>query len=130
MTEIQLPPRLSALCRECETVCEAACCGIGAFNFSPFSLIHHLSRVDAGVQAESVAALRADLDAFAASIHAAGPAPGRLTITELNAALTPDQAQALAAEIAAALTEAEALWAEHGARAEARYAAFQKALGG
>ena len=128
MTEIQLPPRLAALCRDCETVCEATCCGIGAFNFSPFSLIHHLSRVDAGVRAESVAALRADLDAFAASIRAAGPE--RLTIPALNAALTPAQAQALAAEIAAALTEAETLWAVHGARAEARWDAFQKAVGG
>ena len=58
MIEIQLPPSFAALCNTCETICEKECCGIGAFNFSPFNIIYHLTKWEARIRDSDVEALR------------------------------------------------------------------------
>ena len=126
MIEIQLPPDLAALCQSCESICEKECCGIGAFNFSPFNIIYHLTKWKGRIFNVDVEGLRSELTNLAAEIQNFDQRSAMFVLAELNAILTKEQLLALIDEIEFALTKGCTLFDEQKDRLEKRYQAFQQ----
>ena len=121
MSEIQLPPSIAAMSKSCETMCEAACCGLGAFSFSPFNVIYHLTRWDAEIRESHVATIRSELADLSRVFQSASIASQTVVCAEWNAILTEAQLLALVEEIGSAVTEACLIYASQKDRVDARY---------
>ncbi|MBX5143974.1 DUF6331 family protein [Rhizobium lentis] len=124
MIDIQSPPSVAALCKSCETICEKECCGIGAFSFSPFNIIHHLTKRDVRILDSDVAAIRAELIALVTTLRNSDQRTEKVVLAELNAILTTEQMVALIDEIDSALSEACAIYAGQSERVDERYQNF------
>jgi hypothetical protein len=88
MIDIQLPPTVAALCKGCETICEKECCGIGAFSFSPFNIIYHLTKRHARILDSDVAAVRFELVDLVMTVRNSDQRGEKVVLAELNAILT------------------------------------------
>lgn len=121
MSEIQLPVSIAALSKSCETICEVFCCGLGAFSFSPFNIIYHLTKWHGCIRESDVATIRAELADLSKIFHSSFERPETITSLEWNAVLTEAQLLALIDEIGTAVSEACLIYASHKDRAEVRY---------
>lgn len=121
MTELKLPPSIAALSKSCETICEAECCGLGAFSFSPFNVIYHLTKRDAEIREGEVATIRAELADLSKIFQTSTEPPETIISRVWNAILTEAQLHALIDEIGSAVSEACAIYAIHKDRVDARY---------
>ncbi|MEP0156274.1 MAG: DUF6331 family protein [Pseudophaeobacter sp.] len=128
MIEIQLPPSFAALCNTCETICEKECCGIGAFNFSPFNIIYHLTKWEARIRDSDVEALRTELSDLARDLRNSDQRAEKVVLAELNAILTNEQMLALISEINSALAEGCAIYAGQESRSDERYRNFLRII--
>lgn len=128
MTDIQLPPFFAALCKSCETICERECCGIDAFNFSPFNVIYHLTKWHACIRDSDVEKIRTELTDFAATLRSSGPHSERIVLAELNAILTVNQMITLIANVDSAILEACAIYAGQQDRVDERYQNFLRLI--
>lgn len=128
MIEIQLPSSFAALCNTCETICKKECCGIGAFNFSPFNVIYHLTKWEARIRDGDVEKLRSELFDLAEDLRTSDKSAEKVVLTELNAILTNKQMLALIGEINSALTEACAIYADREVRTDERYQNFLRII--
>ncbi|MEQ3704081.1 DUF6331 family protein [Pseudophaeobacter sp.] len=128
MIEIQLPPSFAALCNTCETICEKECCGIGAFNFSPFNIIYHLTKWEARIRDSDVEALRTELSDLARDLRNSDQRAEKVVLAELNAILTNEQMLALISEINSALAEGCAIYAGQERRIDERYRNFLRII--
>ncbi|SDX93499.1 hypothetical protein SAMN05444358_11727 [Ruegeria halocynthiae] len=124
MIEIQLPPAFAALCKTCETICEKECCGIGAFNFSPFNIIYHLTKWEARIRDSDVEMLRSELTDLAANIRSSHQRSEKLVLSELNAILTNEQVLALIREVESALTDGYVIYSSQEIPITERYEKF------
>ena len=61
--ELPIGRALASLIAQCESVCVAECCGLGAFDFSPLRVAASLTKYG-GPNADHVQAIRDDLDAL------------------------------------------------------------------
>lgn len=128
MIDITLQPFVSALCKSCETICEKECCGIGAYSFSPFNIIYHLTKTNAGIRDRDVAEIRAELADLLAVLRRTAPSVERVVILELNAILTVEQVIALVGEIDSAISEACAIYSGQQERIDERYENFLRII--
>jgi len=128
MTDLQLPPFFAALCKSCETICERECCGIGAFNFSPFNIIYHLTKWNACIRDSDVEEIRNELTDFTAKLQSSGQHSERIILAELNAILTANQMIALIADVDSAIFEACAIYAGQKDRIDERYQSFLRII--
>lgn len=128
MIEIQLPPSIAALCKSCETICEKECCGIGAFSFSPFNIIYHLTKWEARIRDSDVAVIRSELADLAKKIRNSDERPAQMILTELNAILKDEQVLSLIGEIESALTESCAIYTSLKDRIDERYQNFLRII--
>ncbi len=119
--KIQMPPSLRALSKSCETICEKECCGLGAYHFSPFNIIYHLTRWDASIRENHVATIRADLAELTKTVRNLKGGPAKITLADLNAILTENQMLALIDEIDTAVTAACNIYAVHKDDIDSRY---------
>lgn len=121
MSEFQLPPSIAALSKSCETICEAECCGLGAFSFSPFNVIYHLTKWQAEIRENDVATIHAELADLSKIFQTSSERPETIISEEWNAILTEAQLLALIDEIGSAVSEACSIYAIHKDRVDARY---------
>lgn len=121
MSEVQLPPSIAALSKSCESICEAECCGLAAFNFSPFNVIYHLTKWQAAIRESDVATIRAELADFSKVFQTSSERHETISSAEWNAILTEAQLLALIDEIGSAVSEACSIYAIHKGRVDARY---------
>lgn len=128
MTNIQLPPFFAALCKSCETICERECCGIGAFNFSPFNIIYHLTKWHACIRDSDVEEIRTELTDLAAKLRSSGQHFERIVVADLNAILTENQMITLIADVDSAILEACAIYAGQQDRVDERYQNFLRII--
>ena len=128
MIDIQLPPNLAALCNTCETICEKECCGPGAFSFSPFNIIYHLTKWEARIRDSNIEMLRSELADLAKDTRNLDQHSERIVLPELNAILTKEQLLALVGEIDSALTEGCAIYADQESRVDERYQKFLRII--
>ncbi len=128
MIRIPLPPALSSLIKTCETVCEAGCCGLDAFSFSPFNVIYHLTKWHADIRDEDVQAVRLELADLERDYGKAGKLGQGGTVAELNAIMTGEQISYLAQELASAISEACAIYLAERDRIEERDRRFTETL--
>ncbi len=119
--EIQMPPSLRALSKSCETICERECCGIEAYNFSPFNIIYHLTGWDASIRENHVATIRADLAELTKTVRNSKGGHTKITLADLNAILTENRLLALIDEIDSAVTSACNIYALHKDDIASRY---------
>lgn len=124
MIEIQLPPAFAALCKTCETICEKECCGIGAFNFSPFNIIYHLTKWDARIRDSDVETLRSELTDLVANLRSSHQRSEKLVLTELNAILTNEQILTLISEVESALIDGCVIYSSQETQITEQYEKF------
>ena len=129
MKEFILPPAIANLCKNCETICEVACCGVGAFHFSPFNVISHLTWRQGLITKEDVAAIRSELAVVDREFRSDHWQGRKILISELNAIMTPEKVLLLVAEISFALSEACEIYAAQKLSVDERYKNFNLLMG-
>lgn len=119
--EIQMPTSLRTLSKSCETICEKECCGLGAYHFSPFNVIYHLTRWNTSIRENHVATIRADLAELTKTVRNLKGGPTKITLMDLNAILSENQMLALIDEIDVAVTAACNIYAVQKDDIDLRY---------
>lgn len=90
---------LLGLIKNCETLCEAACCGRDAFDFSPIHIASFLIRYSGKINSTDLDRIRVqlhELDKEADRLSAEG---GRTAIEAMNQYFTAQELSALSAAI-------------------------------
>lgn len=127
MITIELPPNIAILCQKMETACEAECCGIAAFDFSPFNVIPHLTY--RGAKFSSGAdGIQSDLDALRTYVQTSMPSDEKMVLEPLNAILSVRQMIVLIDEIGWALSRARKIYAREQERLENRNWKFMQKI--
>ncbi len=101
----------------CEKNCVSECCGIEAFELSPFHIASYLLQYTAQVDAGEVEQLKSQLSALK---HSPPGDDGRVLIKQMNQSFSVEDLEALAHRISAALDRAcELVAAEDAAKRQA-----------
>ncbi len=129
MIEITLPADIGALCKTCETTCEKECCGIRAFNFSPFNIIYHLTKIDGFIRDSDVAEIRTKIADISKQVGNLDRHADKVVIAELNAIFTVDQVMSLFDLIATALSQGCAIYSIHEKQIEQNEQKFSCIIG-
>ncbi|MGE8103222.1 DUF6331 family protein [Allorhizobium sp. NPDC080224] len=129
MIEITLPASIGALCKTCETTCEKECCGIRAFNFSPFNIIYHLTKVEERIRDSDVAEIRTKIADISKQVGNLDRHADKAVIAELNAILTVDQAISLFDLIDSALSDGCTIYSIHEKQIEQNEQQFSCIIG-
>lgn len=118
---IKLSHSLIRLFKHCETICEAQCCGIGAFNFSPFNIIAYLMRYNAEIRESDVKDLLYEITEFEKNYGKCGVISNGCTVQELNAILAGPQVTEISNFIIKSVNDAFSLFAKYKNNEEKRY---------
>ena len=96
-----LPSHLTNLSRACELWCVAACCGIGAFDFSPIAIAHWLAQNYSRELDQEIGVLLSEIDDLdrLASAHFRDTRESPFTIDEFCDSFTSDEFLMLVAEL-------------------------------
>ncbi|KAA1182236.1 hypothetical protein FP026_09130 [Rhizobium tropici] len=97
---------LLGLIKNCETMCEAACCGRDAFDFSPIHVASFLLRYSGCAEDDEVAKIRLQLDRLAEDSRQLPTEGGTISIAEMNQLFTGEELAELSAIISTALDQA------------------------
>jgi len=128
MIEITLPANIGALCETCETTCEKECCGILAFNFSPFNIIYHLTKIDERIRDSDVAEIREQIARITKKVGNLDRHADKVVIAELNAIFTVDQLISLFDLIDTALSDGCAIYSIHAKQIEQNEQKFSRII--
>ncbi|EAQ45513.1 MAG: hypothetical protein BM560_17000 [Roseobacter sp. MedPE-SWde] len=75
---------LLGMIQNCATICEPECCGIDAFEFSPFHIASYLLRYTGRIDQEELDKIRNQLSVLNASYGTAGTQQEGCTLDEMN----------------------------------------------
>lgn len=81
---IQLDHPLLSLVARCQTICEAECCGVDAYDFSPVHIASFLLMYEGKLNQEYVNKIRAQLISLKANYGSTGASRIGITIPEMN----------------------------------------------
>ncbi len=111
-------PRLAALIGACEKLCEAECCGVHAFDFSPVHVASHLSAYTGNIREADVVELRGELRDLMRAAEAI-PDGWMIGVAGMNQYFKLEELRALAADVGRCLDlapavreHADQLWAK------------------
>ena len=90
---------LLGLIKHCETVCEAACCGRDAFDFSPIHMASFLLRYNCGIDADQIEQIKSQLRNLKRESIDAIKNDKAITIAEMNQIFTGEQLAELCSEL-------------------------------
>jgi len=110
-----------------ETNCLAECCGIAAFDFSPFNVIPHLTYRGANFSS-GADVIQSDLDAFRTYIEISIPPEEKMVVDQLNAILSVRQMILLIDQIGWTLSKARKIYAREHERLENRNWKFMQKM--
>lgn len=105
MIEIKLPPLIADLCNSCETISEKTCCGIEAFNFSPFNVVYHLTRWKTNIHDFDFIEICSEVDEFFIKISNLNVNSVKMFLPDFEAIMTRDQLLFVIGEIKSALSD-------------------------
>jgi hypothetical protein len=105
-TLVTLDHPLLGLIKNCETICEAACCGRDAFDFSPLHIGSFLIRYTGKIETAELTKIEGQLAELAAESHRLLKESGTATIEAMNQILTGQELAELSAEISKGLAQA------------------------
>lgn len=103
---VKLDHPLLGLVKNCETLCDAACCGRDAFDFSPIHIASFLLRPSGCVEDDQVAKIRLQLDALAADGRRLTAEGLSTTVPAMNQYFTGGELVELSTVISRALDQA------------------------
>ena len=106
MREITLEPPLEHLVKTCETICVAECCGVDAYDFSPFHAASYLIRYDNRIDVQQLEDMRRRLDELQVIAVQMEKDRERVSIPEMNQIFDARQMQNLVREVSDALQRA------------------------
>lgn len=93
---MKLEHPLAGLIHRCETICEAACCGIGAYDFSPIHIASYLILWVGKVDQSAVAKVREQVLSLRDNFGANGLLACGVTIDQMNQKMTGAEVDAFA----------------------------------
>jgi hypothetical protein len=100
---MKLDHPLLGLIKNCETLCEADCCGRNAFDFSPIHMASFLLRYGGEIKASQIAEIQSQLQTLEAESVTLRNEGGTTVIHEMNQVFTGQELAELIAEIAKGL---------------------------
>jgi len=96
---MELDYPLLGLIKHCETVCEAACCGRDAFDFSPIHMASFLLRYNCRIDGMQIEQIKSQLSDLKKECLEAAIKKQSVTIREMNQIFTGEQLAELCSEI-------------------------------
>ncbi|RWR09174.1 DUF6331 family protein [Paenirhodobacter populi] len=110
--QIALDYPLLGLIKHCETLCEAACCGVDAFDFSPIHIASSLIRYTGKIESEEVDKVLSQLRNLDVEAERLTRDGGTTSIEVMNQVFNGPALFALSATIRDSLTKAVQLVAD------------------
>ena len=110
--QIALDYPLLGLIKHCETLCEAACCGVDAFDFSPIHIASSLIRYTGKIESEEVDKVLSQLQNLDMEAERLTRDGGTISIEGMNQIFTGPALFTLSATIRDSLTKAVQLVAD------------------
>lgn len=100
---MKLEPPFANLVARCQAICEAECCGIDAFDFSPIQIASYLTMYRGHPDASEIAVLRDQIQVLRAEHGLSAARESGTVVDDLNQMLTAERIEALADELLANL---------------------------
>jgi hypothetical protein len=96
---MKLEAPLLNLVTRCQTICEAECCGIHAYDFSPIHIASYLIMYRGKIDKEEISELNNQLEALKVNYGSSGASAKGVTIDEMNQGFSGEEINSLAEEI-------------------------------
>ena len=100
---MKIDPPLSNLIARCQTICEAACCGIDAYDFSPVQIASYLTMWRGAPDEKEIKTIRSQITDIKSNYGSAGASGSGVTIEEMNQIFTATEVDVFSDEISANL---------------------------
>jgi hypothetical protein len=96
---MKLEAPLLNLVTRCQTICEAECCGIHAYDFSPIHIASYLIMYRGKIDKGEITDLKNQLEALKANYGSKGASGNGVTLDEMNQVFSGDEVDSFAEEI-------------------------------
>ena len=109
---MRLEPPLSNLLGRCMTMCEAACCGIDAYDIHPIHVASYLLMYRGAPDTKEVERIREQLDSLKANYGSAGASGHGATFEDMNQGFSGVELDGFVDSVRSALDDALSLLAD------------------